>query len=97
MATIASATATAPANRKDKQMAKTYMVVAWAATLVAVQCVEATEAIVSEREHLIAAVNFVANVKSLGYILTLTDVAAGGIYFFVYVLLLFSYNDHMSI
>lgn len=66
--------------------------------MVAVQCVEATEAMLAEREHLIAAVNFVVNVKSLGYILTLTDVAARGIFcFFVYVLLLFSYNDHMSI
>ena len=42
----------------------------------------ATEAMGAGREHLIAAVNFVVNVKSgLGYILTHADVAARGIFF----------------
>ena len=42
----------------------------------------AIEAMGAGREHLIAAVNFVVDVKSgLGYILTLADVAARGIYF----------------
>nr|GEX03020.1 VAN3-binding protein-like [Tanacetum cinerariifolium] len=57
-------------------MAKTDMVLASAATLVAAQCVEAAEAMGAECENLIAAVNFAVKVKSHGDILTLIAAAA---------------------
>ncbi|KAG5554641.1 hypothetical protein RHGRI_012255 [Rhododendron griersonianum] len=76
VAAITAATAATSGAGKDKQMAKTDMAVASAATLVAAQCVEAAEAMGAEREHLASVVSSAVNVRSAGDIMTLTAAAA---------------------
>ncbi|KAF7144926.1 hypothetical protein RHSIM_Rhsim04G0197900 [Rhododendron simsii] len=76
VAAITAATAATSGAGKDKQMAKTDMAVASAATLVAAQCVEAAEAMGAEREHLTSVVSSAVNVRSAGDIMTLTAAAA---------------------
>lgn len=78
VAAITAATAATSGAGKDKQMAKTDMAVASAATLVAAQCVEAAEAMGAEREHLASVVSSAVNVRSAGDIMTLTAAAATG-------------------
>ncbi|KAM1435120.1 hypothetical protein ACFX2I_043124 [Malus domestica] len=72
---MADATAALSGSEKDKHMAKTDMVVASAAILVVVQCVEVDEAMEAEREHLVTIVNYAVNVWSAGDIMTLTAAA----------------------
>ncbi|KAL6971637.1 hypothetical protein U1Q18_048797 [Sarracenia purpurea var. burkii] len=71
-----AATAATSGSGKDRQMAKTDMAVASAATLVAAQCVEAAEIMGAEREHLASVVSSAVNVRSAGDIMTLTASAA---------------------
>ncbi|KAM1728990.1 hypothetical protein ACFX11_019577 [Malus domestica] len=73
---MAAATAALSRSGKDEHMAKTDMAMASAAILVAAQCVEATEAMEAEREHLVTVVNSAMNVWSAGDIMTLTTAAA---------------------
>ena len=79
IAAITAATAASSGSGKDRQIAKTDMAVASAATLVAAQCVEAAEAMGAEREHLASVGSSAVNVRSAGDIMTLTAAAATGI------------------
>ncbi|XP_074292248.1 VAN3-binding protein-like [Silene latifolia] len=76
VAAIAAATAASSGSGKDQEAARTDMVVASAATLVAAQCVEAAEIMGAEREHLASVVSSAVNVRSAGDIMTLTAAAA---------------------
>ncbi|XP_057489090.1 VAN3-binding protein-like isoform X2 [Actinidia eriantha] len=76
IAAITAATAASSGSGKDRQIAKTDMAVASAATLVAAQCVEAAEAMGAEREHLASVVSSAVNVRSAGDIMTVTAAAA---------------------
>ncbi|KAH9621557.1 hypothetical protein KSS87_007334 [Heliosperma pusillum] len=76
IAAIAAATAASSGSGKDPEAARTDMVVASAATLVAAQCVEAAETMGAEREHLASVVSSAVNVRSAGDIMTLTAAAA---------------------
>lgn len=78
VAAITAATAASSSVGKDELMAKTNMAVASAATLVAAQCVEAAEAMGTEREHLASVVGSAVNVRSANDIMTLTAGAATG-------------------
>ena len=80
VAAIAAATAASSGSGKDEHMTKTDMAVASAATLVAAQCVAATEVMGAEREHLTSVVSSAVNVRSAGDIMTLTAAAATGLY-----------------
>ncbi|XLS83012.1 hypothetical protein HN51_048843 [Arachis hypogaea] len=64
VAAIAAAMAASSAPSKDERMAKTGMAVASTATLVAAQCVKATEAIGAESDHLASVVSSAVNVSS---------------------------------
>ncbi|GFP85292.1 hypothetical protein PHJA_000672900, partial [Phtheirospermum japonicum] len=76
IAAIAAAIAATSSKGKDEQMAKTDMAVASAATLVAMQCVEAAETMGADRDHLMSAISSAVNVRSHGDISTLTAAAA---------------------
>ncbi|KAM1133865.1 hypothetical protein ACFX19_043774 [Malus domestica] len=58
---MADATAALSGSQKDAHMAKTDMAVASVAILVAVQYVEADEAMEAEQEHLVTVVNYAVN------------------------------------
>ncbi|KAM1022123.1 hypothetical protein TB2_043087 [Malus domestica] len=75
-AAMADATAALSRSEKDEHMAKTDMAVAFAAILVAAQCVETDDAMEAEWEHLVTVVNYAVNVRSAGDIMTLTAAAA---------------------
>ncbi|XP_052113927.1 VAN3-binding protein-like [Arachis duranensis] len=64
VAAIPAAMAASSTPSKDERMAKTSVAVASTATLVVVQCVEATEAIGAERDHLASVVSSAVNVSS---------------------------------
>ncbi|QHO54707.1 hypothetical protein S245_005998 [Arachis hypogaea] len=64
VAAIPAAMAASSTPSKDERMAKTGVAVASTATLVVVQCVEATEAIGAERDHLASVVSSAVNVSS---------------------------------
>ncbi|CAA2976572.1 VAN3-binding -like [Olea europaea subsp. europaea] len=79
VAAIAAATANASSKGKDKQMAKTDMAVASAASLVAAQCVEAAEAMGADYKNLMSAISSAVNVRKHGDISTLTAAAASAL------------------
>ncbi|XP_022899047.1 VAN3-binding protein-like [Olea europaea var. sylvestris] len=79
VAAIAAATANASSKGKDKQMAKTDMAVASAASLLAAQCVEAAEAMGADYKNLMSAISSAVNVRKHGDISTLTAAAASAL------------------
>lgn len=77
-AIAAIASASASGANDGKEIPKTDIAMASAATLVAAQCVEAAEAMGAEHDHLASVINSAVNVKSAGDIMTLTAAAATG-------------------
>ena len=78
IAAIASASASSQGGNDGKDIPKTDMALASAATLVAAQCVEAAEAMGAEHDHLASVISSAVNVKSAGDIMTLTAAASTG-------------------
>ncbi|KAG6597421.1 VAN3-binding protein, partial [Cucurbita argyrosperma subsp. sororia] len=76
IAAIASASASSQGGNDGKDIPKTDMALASAATLVAAQCVEAAEAMGAEHDHLASVISSAVNVKSAGDIMTLTAAAS---------------------
>ncbi|XLR15404.1 hypothetical protein S83_043342, partial [Arachis hypogaea] len=76
VAAIAAAMAASYTPSKDERMAKIDMAIASAATFVAMQCVEAAEAMGDERDHLASVVSSAVNVSSHDDTTTLTATAA---------------------
>ncbi|PHT52814.1 hypothetical protein CQW23_07276 [Capsicum baccatum] len=72
------ATTASSDNGKDEDMAKTDMAVVSAATFVAEQYAEATEAIGTKRKHLESVISSAVNVRSAGDIMTFTAAAPIG-------------------